>query len=330
MARLLHVKPRIIVPSNKEFIETHPDFSIALDGYVNDSPMFVPRANGKGRGPFANFDHHAGVNRSATRSTCYQAYVAITQGFFDTFQKDGEYEVNIFVNGCDQDVCLSNWEFMNPERLHRSIRSRRIDDLVMAEDLLDSSGGSYPIDEKYYSEPRFLHKLAWIFDPYTRAKFEGRVELMTAPDMERIITAVGERITSYVNGQSEEIAIDARYEVLRRGKGYVVINEQGPFARRVLFTAEPEDAYVSVRERGDGAQTVIIGKMSQYIILPLSKVAHSLNQAEGLQIGSENSWSGGDTIIGSPRFTGTKLKIDDICKVIDEAVKAERKSLLSH
>lgn len=328
MARLLHVKPRIVVPSNKEFIATHPNFSVALDGYVGDGPMFIPKVNG--RGPFANFDHHVGVNRSATRSTCYQAYVAITQGFFDTFQKDGEYEVNIFANNCDQDVCLSVWEFMNPERLHRSIRSRRIDDLVMAEDLLDSSGGSYPIDEKYYSEPRFLHKLAWIFAPYTTPKFEGKVETMDAEGMQRVITEVGSRITLYVNGQGEEIEPDARYEVIDRRKGYVVILEQGPFARRTLFTAEPEDAYVSIRQNPDGSKKVIVGKMSQYIILPMEKVAEMLNQLEGLKPSSENCWNGGDTIIGSPLLTGTKLGVPEICKTIDEAIAAERKSFLNH
>ena len=328
MARLLHVKPRLVVPSNKEFTETHPNFSVALDGYVSDVPMYIPKVNG--RGPFANFDHHVGVNRSATRSTCYQAYVAITQGFYDSFKKDGEYEVNLHVNSCDQDVCLAVWEFMNPERLHRSLRSRCIDELVMAEDLLDSSGGSYPIDERYYNEPRFLHKLAWIFELYTKPKFEGSVETMDAEEMQRVITGVGERITCYVNGQGEEIELDARYEVLDRRKGYVVIREQGPFARRVLFTSEPEDAYVSVRDNPDGSRKVIIGKMSQYIILPLDTSAAMLNEAEGLRPGSENCWNGGDTVIGSPLLTGTKLSVAEVCGILDEAIARKRSSLLSH
>ena len=67
-----------------EFIRTKPPYSIALDGYVNDaSDMDLS-------GPYLNIDHHAGVNRLITRSTCAQVYLAISLGLYKLFQKDGQ------------------------------------------------------------------------------------------------------------------------------------------------------------------------------------------------------------------------------------------------
>jgi len=68
----------------EDFINSKPNFSIALDGYVKGPPRFSIQ------GPYANFNHHEGVARIATRSTCAQVYFYIRLGLLDTFQKKGE------------------------------------------------------------------------------------------------------------------------------------------------------------------------------------------------------------------------------------------------
>ena len=90
----LHVRPGVVY-SWDHFRQTHPPNSIAIDGYVDGPAAFDPT------GPFANFDHHSGVNRLATRSTCGQILVAIPLGLFETFQVGGRPVANLFVNDCD-------------------------------------------------------------------------------------------------------------------------------------------------------------------------------------------------------------------------------------
>jgi hypothetical protein len=116
----LHVEPRQIV-TWREFLKEAPDYSIALDGYVEGPPHFMSRGDSaykKGQmGPHANFNHHEGVDRLATRSTCEQVYVAIKQGFMDAFKPNGKVDGHIYVNDPDQDTCLAVWLLQNHERI---------------------------------------------------------------------------------------------------------------------------------------------------------------------------------------------------------------------
>ena len=66
----LVVEPRVS-KTWEAFCQETPPYSIALDGYVIGPPAFAPT------GPHANFDHHDGVDRLASRSTCMQVYLAI-------------------------------------------------------------------------------------------------------------------------------------------------------------------------------------------------------------------------------------------------------------
>ena len=78
----VYLEPRVVIKW-QDFINSKPRFSIALDGYVKGPPRFLIQ------GPYANFNHHEGVARIATRSTCAQVYFYIRLGLLDTFQKKG-------------------------------------------------------------------------------------------------------------------------------------------------------------------------------------------------------------------------------------------------
>jgi len=91
------IYPILQYPKTRYFIFPifqHSIISIALDGYVKGPPRFFIQ------GPYANFNHHEGVARIATRSTCAQVYFYICLGLLDTFQKRGEPHANVYINDC--------------------------------------------------------------------------------------------------------------------------------------------------------------------------------------------------------------------------------------
>ena len=78
-----------------EFRLEKPPFSIALDGVVGEP------TKRDYFGPYANFDHHLGVDRTSTRSTSEQVYIEINLGLFEQFRKNGIPYANVFVNDPD-------------------------------------------------------------------------------------------------------------------------------------------------------------------------------------------------------------------------------------
>ncbi len=306
----LHVEPRKVL-SWDEFIKEKPSFSIALDGYVRGKPRF------DARGPYANFNHHEEVDRLGTRATCAQVSVAIKQGLFDTFQHQCEPTANMYVNDPDQDTSLAVWILQNHERIRRN-GEPLINRLVTVEDHLDVTAGAYPYDPK----STVMRELAWIFEPYTVVRVNGRLYQMNAGEMRTVIEAVGQRITKYTLGQGEKIPLDLRYEILGGGPGWKLVHEQGAHARTALF-AEGTKAFVTVHDSGNETYKYSIGKMSPYIYFPLEQFYALLNKEEGLDSNGGNCWGGGDTIGGSPRMTGSKLAPGSLTKIINDELAKE-------
>lgn len=289
---VLHVEPGVVKSWNV-FREQSPEFSIALDGYVDGPPSF------DAAGPFANFDHHFGVNRLATRSTSGQVLVAISLGLFDTFQADGRGFANVFVNDCDQDVCLAYWLLSNPDLVVDLRLDMDIAKLIIAEDFLDATGGAYPVD---LSRPG-MRKLVWIFEPYADARLTGRLGHMSAEEMRSLIMETADRITRLSAGKSGEADVIGEYEELGGGSQWRMIREHGPFARTKLF-ADGIRAFVAVRDQGDGRYAYTVGRMSPFINFPMVRIYERLNEAEGTATGTDK-WGGSDTIGGSPRRRGS-------------------------
>ena len=59
---------------------------------------FVP----DGGGPYANFDHHAEVDRLSTSSACMQVFMAVNLGLFEVFSR----ESHVFVNDADPSTII--------------------------------------------------------------------------------------------------------------------------------------------------------------------------------------------------------------------------------
>ena len=310
----LRVEPRTVLQW-EQFIKEKPPFSIALDGYVRGKPRFDPK------GPYVNFNHHEEVDRLGTRATCAQVAVAIKQGLFETFQQKSEPHANVYVNDPDQDTCLAVWLLQNSERVSGKKSEPLVNRLIGVEDLLDVTAGAYPFDPSMV----VLCELAWIFEPYTCVRVNGRLQHLGAGEMRNVIESVCQRITKYTLGQGEKILLDTRYVILYTGPGWKLVNEIGPHARTALF-AEGTKAFAAVRNNHDGTYTYSLGRLSQYVLFPLEKLYARMNEEEGLDPQGENSWGGGDTVGGSPRKTGSKLAPDSLTKIINDELAKQQTS----
>lgn len=308
MAIKLIVEPRKTYNSWREFRSAVSPYSIALDGIVNDSTRRDTE------GPYANFDHHTKVDRASTRATCAQVLMEINLGLFSTFQKDGIPTANIYVNDCDEDVCLSVWLLRNHEKANEGV----VRELVYLEDKLDATAGAYP-----FGEGSISRKMEWIFEPYRIARFNKQLDSMDEVEMKSLIDNVCSRISQYVNLESEEKGMVGQYEIIG-GKpgndGWCLVEETGSSARLALFN-NGISAFVSVLgQREDGNYNYVIGKKSVWIPFPVEELYKKLNEAEGKSIKNGNRWGGSNTIGGSPRETGSKLQPKQLEKIINDFI----------
>ena len=303
----LHVEPRV-TKTWEAFCDENPPFSIALDGYVLGPPCF------SAQGPHVNFDHHAKVDRLSTRSTCMQVYLALTMGLLDTFGVDGEPHAHVYVNDPDQDTCLAVWVLRHPEQCRGLSIGRPLARLLIAEDILDCTGGAYPAG----ADGRTMKEQGWVFEPYFLARAAGLLHDMDAAGMTAILEAVAERVTAYAAGQGGLVDLDTRYEEIGGGEGWRMIVELGPHARTALFGAGIR-AFVAARDNGNGTWTYTVGKMSPYVWFPIQRIYDRLNEAEGCA-GSTDLWGGSNTIGGSPRRAASHLSPAQVTAVIEEAM----------
>lgn len=301
----LIVEPGVVL-SWDEFTQTKPPYSIALDGYVNS----VSELDFKG--PYLNLDHHSGVRRLITRSTCAQVYLAILLGLFKLFQKDNQPHANIYVNDCDQDVCLSYWLLKNPDKILNLRVQDNIARLIIGEDFLDATAGSFPID----LTREVMQQGFWIFEPYTIARTNGELKNYSSSQLVELIMSVYERINLFTEGKAQRIEVDARYQIVGGGEGWILAKEIGAYARAQLYQ-EGVQALITFRDNQDGTYTYSIGKISDFIKFPIPELYNVLNQAENL-IDPNNQWGGSTIIGGSPRRSGSKLKPEKLENIVND------------
>lgn len=305
----LHVEPRV-TRTWDEFQLSAPPGSMALDGYVAGPPVYTPK------GPYVNLNHHEGVDRLATRSTAAQVLITVKQGLFDTFRKEGAPFGHVFVNDADQDTSLSVWLLRNQERIAGSRSEPLISRLVFCSDMMDATAGAYP----FPPDAEIVRELAWIYQPYEAARQSGHLVTMNAIEMEGLIEAVGARISAYSMGKGQQVNPNTGYNVEYRGRGWTMVREHGSQARTRLFQ-DGIKAFVAVRDRPDGMYTYSIGKMSPFVDFPLERLYPDLNMVEGIDLLDVDRWGGGNTIGGSPRKRGSRLKPEDLGRLIDKILK---------
>ena len=243
-----------------------------------------------------------------------QVFVAIGLGLFDTFRKDGSPFANVYVNDCDQDVCLSYYLLRHVDEVSQIRIEAEIAKLIIFEDLLDSTAGAYPVD----LDRPLMRKQAWVFQLYDQARASGQILQMTEIEMRELIEKTSERIGLLASDQAQECELDADYDELGGGAFWRLIREHGMYARTKLY-ADGIRAFISVRERGTDEYVYTIGRMSPFVNFPMSRIFDRLNEVEG-RVGLNDRWGGGDTIGGSPRQTGSRIKPSELERIVNEVL----------
>lgn len=304
----LFVEPNVSPRTWRDFIAKAPKFSIALDGYVADeSKLDIKKV-------MANFNHHEKVNRLATHSTSAQILLAIRMGLFDLFRDEtGEININAFVNDPDQDVCLS-WFLLKYGYMAQYTMNPILNRLVSIEDFLDSTSGAYPLPK----DSDILMEIAWVFEPYTRARLNGLLRTKDAAVFLGIITDVELRIIQYLAGRGKKLPLDVRYDVIGGGKGWSLIQEIGQHSKTGLMS-DGVKAYISCRQRDEATWDYVIGKVSPFVgVFDIPVLFKALNETEGC---ANDKWGGSDIIGGSPRVCGSKLIPTEVESVINSLIK---------
>ncbi|MBT8492143.1 MAG: hypothetical protein KJO07_03705 [Deltaproteobacteria bacterium] len=290
-----------------EFLQTHPPFSIALDGYVQGQPFLIPTASG----PYRNFNHHELVDRSCTCATCEQVRRAVILGLFELYKWPSGPRATIWINDCDQDVCLATWILMNPSRADEPL----VRTLTYIEDLLDMSAGAFPIP----ADPVILGKVRWVFEPYAERRPD--MASLDAAGMREIIEAVHERIDKFVRGKGEVIAARGGYEQLGGGRGWVLVEVEHQHARQKMIEAGVNAAVELFARGDDDTYFYSIWRRSEYIVdFPVPEILVELNRTEGFEDEDTKGWGGSDNVGGSPRKVGTKLSPEQVAEVVNGVV----------
>jgi hypothetical protein len=292
--------------TREEFLASHPPYSIALDGYVKGEPFIMTAADG----PYRNFNHHEAVDRSCTCATCEQVRRAILLGLYELYSDEHGRRATIWVNDCDQDVCLATWILLNPERAGEPL----VRTLAHIEDLLDMSAGAFPLPR----ERNLLGEIRWVFEPYTMNR--PRLSESSADDMRAIIDAVHERIELFLTGQSEALPLLGSYTPIGGGEGWLLVEIDHQHARQKMVDAGV-NAAVELYARAGDRYVYSIWRRSEYIVhFPVREILRELNRAEGYEADDMTGWGGSENVGGSPRGTGSALSPAEVQKVIEGVV----------
>lgn len=307
----LNVEPNIVKTLNR-FMKENPPYSVALDGYVKDKSKIIVAE----KGPYANFDHHYYVNRLDTRCTARQIYDRIKLRSFKDFVKNGELTFNLYVNDCDQDVCSTVWFFYNQNKINEDRGSPLITRFIGVIDLLDSFCGFYPFPR----DSEILNEIGWIFEIYTNARFEERLDKMSAEEKKELIMNTLTRISYYVDGRGEKIEINDDYERIGGNKNWIMLKELGSHVRGRIFR-EGYDLFVSVRERENSRFSYSIIKVIPNDDISFKELSEELNKADHFSELGLEKWYHSDMILAPPRDIGSGIVPTSLEKILNNALE---------
>lgn len=277
----------------EEFLANTPARSIALDGAVV-GPYFFDS-----KGPRVNFNHHEGCPRLPTRATCAQVLMYARMGLYRTFANNaGVFDVDIWMNDCDADVCTSSFILENPA-ICRQVINPRLNKLVGMEDMLDTTAGFYP----YPPDLEGMEELNHVFEPYWNFRLSGAIDRRRPAEFLAVIDDVHLRIKEYLYGTPHRKPLDTRYEVLDAAPGWQLVREIGSQARAGIFASGVE-AFIAMRERPDQRFVYTFCRLSDMVSWPIELIYRWMNELEGCT--GTDTFGGGNTVGGSPRFSGSR------------------------
>jgi hypothetical protein len=279
-------------------LETLPEYSIALDGFVQ-GPKIDEEAHR------FSFDHHAGCLRYCTTAACMQARDAVLAGL------DPE-PYTIFCNDVDADVCAAVWCLKNPTRCTEPLVNQLIDAIGKA----DMFAGAVGLNG-------MRKTVEWICEPEVASKRNGDYEKLSDEGLNPILESILGRIDLYVDGKaSAEIAkqqMNENFQLLRRENNWALIESQDPHALSAIWQAGFTRVVV-IRPLADKSTAVTIARKSDFVDgFPLPEIYDALNA-------EEKGWGGSSTIGGAPRNpdgSRSRLPVKKIVEIIDAVMVPE-------
>jgi hypothetical protein len=252
--------------------------------------------------------------------------MSMQQGLFDAFRDQEGPRAQVYANDCDEDVCLSWFLLQNPH-LACQAGSARLEQLIRAVDLLDTTAGAnlQPLDVT------LMRELAWVFEPYREARLQGTLDQPQAAFQRSILDRVGQRIGEHLAGNGQSLPLDTRYERIGGGNDWALVRELGAQSRAGMV-ADGIRAYVSVRPLANGAWSYAIGRVSPFVPFDVPALLHEFNMTEDFRRGT---WGGGNLVGGSPRFHGSALPPQEVTEIVNlivgqrlpRSAKGQRKPL---
>lgn len=291
---------RLVIDRGKTLsLSALPSRSIALDGYVQGPAIDAD-------GEKYSFDHHAGCVRHATRATAEQVRDAIILGL-------DPRDFTVFVNDVDLDTALSVWLLANPHRAQEEIVHELVDDAG----LLDAHSGAYPMD------PDRRNVIEWLSEPETTARADGSYWGLDNSGLEQLLADVSRRLDVFTRGESDpsirEFKVDERYEIERRGTGWVLARTVGIRSHAALF-GDGHHRVVMYRQLPDGSWGYTIAKRSEFVKqFPIERIFAALSEREP-------GWGGASTIGGAPRHADgsrSRLSPSQVFDIVESVVSAE-------
>lgn len=226
-------------------------------------------------------------------------------GIYDLFREGGRRRAQLWVNDCDQDVCLSTWILMNPDRAGEPL----VRVLASIEDLLDMSSGTFPMPH----ERDLLGQVRWVFEPYARVR--PRLIAMSGEDMRHVINDVHLRIEEFAVGRAHPMPLVGEYRRIGGGEWWLVEVDQ-PQARERMVAAGVRAA-VEVTGRHGDRWIYSVWRRSEYIVwFPVREILAALSAAE-----PDGAWGGADNVGGSPRPNGSALEPAQVERIVASVVR---------
>lgn len=287
----------IIKRGEKISIEELPNWSIALDGFVQGP--HIDTENHK-----YSFDHHSNCLRFCTTATCTQVWTAILLGL-------NPEKYTVYINDVDIDVCMAYWCLKNPDRCAEPAVKK----LVEAVGLGDMHAGALSLNG-------MTKTVEWVSAPQTDSIRNGDYEKLSNSGLNTVMESILHRITQYVNGEAASDIVDqtlhGNYTVVKNDpNGWVLVESQDPHVYTALYRSGFDRVVIS-RPQKDGSNAVSIGKRSDFIDnFPLTKIYEALNKIEP-------GWGGSSMVGGAPRNldgSRTKMSLKDISEVINSVIE---------
>ena len=272
-------------------IEEIPEGAVALDGAVQGPVMGSPE-----NGDRWSFDHHAGVTRMITVSTCEQVFTVIELGF----QLEDRI---IVVNDLDGDTLMSLWLIKANGSVPERGRS-----LVRAVGVVDAHGpAGYSLLNSAEAELVNSFYAGVIYPVLGRSPGAAQER---REEWDQLIDAALERIDQLV---ADELVFtapepEAVENLFAFDRARLVLAECEGFGGFVNLYGKGSQVVALTCPAAGGTRRYTVGKISDLHPMNLKGLFEALNVLE-VEKGGEPGWGGGSSIGGSPRGKGGRSSV---------------------